>query len=69
MSNEEKPYSKFREFLIPDAKNTLEGASYRHSRGDFDGAEGLLNLAKDKIDRCIEQLHKDKQESQNEGED
>ena len=61
--------SRFRDLLIPDVKNTLESASYRHSREDFDAAESLLNLAKDKIDECIEQLQQDKQERQNAGEE
>lgn len=62
--NDEKPHSRFREFLIPDAKNTLESASHRHLRGDFEGTEQSLNLAKNKIDRCLQQLQHDKQERQ-----
>jgi hypothetical protein len=66
--SDKNSHSRFRDFLIPDVKNTLESASYRHSREDFDGAQRLLYLAKDKIDECIEQLQQDKQERQKAGE-
>jgi hypothetical protein len=65
MTDEEKPLSKFRDFLIPNAQNTLESASYRHFRGDFEGARKLLHLAKDGIDECLEQLQLDEQAHQN----
>jgi transposase len=61
---DEKPHSRLRDFLIPDAKNTLESASHRHLRGDFEAAEQYLNSAKNKIDRCLQQLQQDKQERQ-----
>ncbi|HEY9729987.1 MAG TPA: hypothetical protein V6D50_26365 [Chroococcales cyanobacterium] len=62
--NDEKLHSRLKDFLIPDAKNTLESASHRHLRGDFEGTEQYLNLAKNKIERCLQQLQQDKQERQ-----
>ena len=58
--NDEKSHSRLRDFLIPDAKNTLESASHWHLRGDFEGTEQYLHLAKNKIDRCLQQLQQDK---------
>ncbi len=66
---QQKIHSRFREFLIPDAKNTLESAANRHERGDFDRAESLLYLAKDKIDRCIAQLQDDRREWESENQE
>jgi hypothetical protein len=68
MPNEEdaKEPSAFRDFLIPDAQNTLQSAAYRHARQDFDGAEQNLNLAKSKIDVCLRQLQKDRQQASGE---
>ncbi|HEY9633778.1 MAG TPA: hypothetical protein V6D14_10250 [Coleofasciculaceae cyanobacterium] len=68
MPNEEdeEELSTLRNFLIPDAQNTLQSAAYRHLRKDFEGAEQNLNLAKSKIDLCLQQLQKDKQDASDE---
>ena len=56
----ETPYSVFRNFLIPDTQNILQAAAYRHELGDFDGTKEMLDLARDKIDRCDRQLEADR---------
>jgi hypothetical protein len=58
---EGREYSKFRDFLIPDAQNTLQSASFRHSRGDYDGANELLEETKLKIAYCQRQLQEEQQ--------
>jgi hypothetical protein len=57
-------YSRFRDLLIPDAKNTLQSAAYAHESGDFERAERLLDAVERKVQECREQLQEDKQASQ-----
>jgi hypothetical protein len=57
----ESSYSKLRDFLIPDTKNTLQSASFQHSQGNFDAAEDCLKQAETKIKKCREQLQKDRE--------
>jgi hypothetical protein len=61
---EDEEYSYLRHLLIPDIKNTLQSASYQHSRGEYDKVEESLELAKKKIDKCIEQNRRDKRDAQ-----
>lgn len=63
---EEQNYSRLRNFLIPDAQNTLQSASYRHSLGDYDGADQLLEQTKKKIESCQRQIQTDKQQEEKE---
>jgi hypothetical protein len=63
---DERKYSRFRDFLIPDAQNTLQSASHRHSLGDYDDANELLEQTKKKIENCQRQLQEDKQREEKE---
>ena len=57
----ESAYSKFRDFLIPDTKNTLQSAAFQHSQGNLDAAEECLKQTETKIKKCREQLEKDRE--------
>lgn len=53
-------YSRFRNFLIPDLKNTLQSAVFAHENENFERVEQLLDAAESKLHGCREQLQEDK---------
>jgi hypothetical protein len=56
-------YSKFRDFLIPMAKNSLESARDSHEKEEYDRAERNLDAAKRVIRDCRKQLQEDKDDA------
>ncbi len=66
--NEEKEYSKFRDLDVPNMQNTLQSASWRHSRGDYDGAESLLDQVEKQVDQARSHIAEDRESSEDTGE-
>ncbi|MGC1246158.1 MAG: hypothetical protein WA865_08110, partial [Spirulinaceae cyanobacterium] len=65
--NQDESY--FRDFLVPNLKNTVESANFQHKIGNHDIANYFLQQAKKGLEECIEQNKKDKTEAEGTGED
>ncbi len=61
-NNQDESY--FRDFLIPNLKNTVESASFQHKIGNHHLADYFLNQAKKGLEECIRQNKKDQQETE-----
>jgi hypothetical protein len=66
-SNE--PYSRFRHLTIPDLQNTLQSASYQHSKGNFEAARQMLQACQTKLETALRQLDEDEANYRSESEE
>lgn len=52
---EDKPASKFRDFLVPNLQNTLQSASFQHKIGNYQQTKRFLDAATEGLKKCYEQ--------------